>query len=147
MLLVLFIVANLLNAVHFQLLGAITGMAMALIGAVRFGVNIFSTNKLWLAFFLLINTAATYLVFEGWVLSVTSYLAATFIILSTFLTSDHWMRISIILGAFGWLVYGILIGSVVAVISGATFFISSITGWYRHIYRAEQRLQSDAQLQ
>jgi len=132
--LILFIVANLLNAAHFHLLGAITGVAMALIGAVRFGVNIFSTHKLWLVFFLVINTVATYLVFEGWILSGTSYLAATFIIISTFLTSDHWMRTSIILGAFGWLVYGVLIGSVVAIISGAVFFISIITGWYRHVY-------------
>lgn len=135
MLLVLFIIANLLNAAHFQLLGAMTGVAMALIGAVRFGVSIVSTGKLWLVFFLIVNTIATYIVFEGWLLSGTSYLAATFIILSTFLRSNHWMRVSIILGAFGWLAYGVLIGSVVATISGAAFFISSCVGWYRHVYR------------
>lgn len=134
MLLVLFIVSNLLNAAHFQLLGAITGVAMALIGAVRFGVSIFSTRTIWLVIFLIINTVATYLVFEGWILSGTSYLAATFIIVSTFLKSDHWMRVSIILGAFGWLIYGILIGSIVAIISGTVFFISSVAGWYRHVY-------------
>lgn len=139
MLLVSFIIANLLNAAHFQLLGAMTGTAIALIGAVRFGVNVVSTSRLWLVVFLLINTVATYFVFEGWILSGTSYLAATFIILSLFLTSDHLMRVCIILGAFGWLVYGVLIGSVVAVISGAVFFLSSVTGWYRHIYRAQRQ--------
>jgi hypothetical protein len=136
MLLVMFIIANLLNAVHFQLLSAMTGVAMALIGAVRFGVSIVSTGKHWLAFFLIVNTIATYMVFEGWLLSGTSYLAATFIILSTFVRSDHWMRVSIILGAFGWLAYGALIGSIVAIISGMAFFISSCVGWYRHVYRS-----------
>lgn len=133
-LLIFFIIANLLNAGQFLLLNAMTGAVMSAIGAVRFGVNIFSTNKLWLALFLIINTVATYLVFEGVILSGTSYLAATFIIISTFLKSDHWMRISIIIGSFGWLIYGILVASPVFAASSAFFLISSITGWYRHVY-------------
>jgi hypothetical protein len=134
-LLICFIVANVLNAVHFFLLSAITGVVMAIIGAVRFGVSMYSTSKLWLTFFLIINTAAVIIVFEGYVLSGTSYFAATFIIISTFLKSDHSMRISIILGAFGWLVYGVLIGSIVSVISSGFFLLSSIVGWYRYVYK------------
>jgi hypothetical protein len=139
-LLILFIISNLLNAGHFFLLGALTGVAMAVIGAIRFGVSIFSTNKLWLALFLVINTVATYLVFEGIILSGTSYIAATFIIVSTFLKSDHWMRVSIILGSFGWLIYGVLILSPVFAISSAAFLISSIVGWYRHVYLVQKVL-------
>ena len=138
MMLVLFIVGNLLYAAHFLLLGAITGAALSLVGAVRFGVNIFSTNKLWLVIFLLINAIVTYFVFEGWILSGTSFLAATFIIFSTFIKSDHWMRVSIILGTAGWVVYGILIGSVVSIIGSGVFLISSIVGWYRHVYLAKK---------
>ena len=133
-LLLYIILGNSLNAVHFFLLGAVTGMVLAIIGAVRFAVSIFSTSKLWLAFFLIINTIAAFYVFEGHLLSGTSYLAATFIIISSFLKSDHWMRVAIIIGAFGWLVYGVLIGSIVAIVSNAIFLISSITGWYRHVY-------------
>lgn len=136
-LLVFFIVANLLNGGQFLLLGALTGAAMSIIGAVRFGVSIFSTNKIWLLLFLLINTVATILFFEGYVLSGTSYLAATCIIISTFLTSDHWMRVAIILGSFGWLLYGILVVSPVFAISSAFFLASSIVGWYRHVYLAK----------
>lgn len=132
--LIFFIIANLLNAVHFFLFNALTGTAMATIGAARFGVAIFSTSKWWLALFLVINTVATYFLFEGILLSGTSYLAATFIIISSFLKSDHWMRMSIILGSFGWLVYGVLIGSLIGIISGALFLGSSIIGWYRHVY-------------
>lgn len=134
MILVLFIVSNLFNAGHFYLLGAMTGAAMSLIGSVRFAVAIFSVHKAWLVVFLVINTIATYMLFEGFVLSGTSYVAATFIILSSFLQSDHWMRVSIILGSFGWLVYGGLIGSIIAVISGGLFFLSSVIGWYRYVY-------------
>lgn len=137
LLLVFFIIANLLNAGQFLLLSAITGAAMSIIGAVRFGVSIFSTNKLWLFLFLVINTLATYLVFEGYVLSGTSYLAATFIIISTFLKSDHWMRIAIIIGSFGWLVYGVLVASPMFAISSAAFLVSSIVGWYRHVHLAK----------
>jgi hypothetical protein len=134
MLLVFFIIANLLNAGQFLLLSAFTGAVMSVIGAVRFGVNIFSTNKVWLVLFLVINTAATYFVFEGYILSGTSYLAATFIIISTFLKSDNWMRLAIIVGSFLWLVYGILVASPVFAISSAVFLASSMMGWYRHVY-------------
>ncbi len=134
MILILFIVSNLFNAGQFYLLSAMTGAAMSVIGAVRFGVSILSTNKAWLVFFLIINTIATYIFFEGFILSGTSYFAATFIILSSFLKSDHWMRVSIILGSFGWLVYGGLIGSIMAIVSGGFFFLSSVIGWYRYVY-------------
>lgn len=134
MLLIFFIMSNLLNAGQFLLLSAFTGAVMSIIGAVRFGVNIFSTNKLWLVLFLVINTIATYLVFEGYILSGTSYLAATFIIISTFLKSDHWMRVSIIVGTFCWLIYGMLIASPVFVISSGIFLVSSIVGWYRYVH-------------
>lgn len=137
MILVLFIISNLLNAGQFLLLSALTGAAMSTIGAVRFGVSIFSTNKLWLGLFLVINTVATYFVFEGYVLSGASYLAATFIIISTFLKSDHWMRVAIIIGSLGWLIYGILIASPVFAISSAAFLVSSIVGWYRHVYQGK----------
>lgn len=133
--LLLFIVlGNALNAVHFFLLAAMTGTVLAIIGTIRFGVSIFSTHKLWLLLFLSINTIAAYYVFEGYLLSGTSYLAATFIIISSFLKSDHGMRAFMILGAFGWLVYGILIESIVAIISNGIFLVSSIIGWYRHAY-------------
>ncbi|MDA0376167.1 MAG: YgjV family protein [bacterium] len=132
--LILFIIANLLNAGQFLLLSAFTGAAMSIIGAIRFGVNIFSTNKLWLILFLLINTIATYVFFEGYILSGTSYLASTFVIISTFLNSDHWMRVLIILGLLGWLIYGILIPSPMLVLSSALFIVSGIVGWYRHVY-------------
>jgi len=133
-LLIYIILGNSLNAVHFFLLGAVTGMVLAIIGAIRFGVSIYSINKLWLIFFLITNTVAAFYVFEGYLLSGTSYLAATLIIISSFLKSDHWMRVAIIIGALGWLIYGVLIGSIVAVVSNAIFLISSITGWYRHVY-------------
>lgn len=135
--LILFIIANLLNAIHFALLGAMTGFVLAIIGAVRFAVSIISTKSFWLFFFLAINTASLFFIFEGYLLSGVSYFAASFIIISTFLKSDNWMRIFIILGALGWLVYGILIGSVVAILSNAFFLISSVVGWYRHIYREQ----------
>lgn len=139
MILILFIVSNLFNAGHFFLLNAMTGAAMSVIGAVRFGISIFSIHKAWLVFFLAINTIATYIFFEGFILSGASYFAATFIILSSFLQSDHWMRVCIIFGSFGWLVYGGLIGSVMAVVSGGFFFLSSVIGWYRHIYLATKK--------
>jgi len=138
--LIFFIIANLLNTVHFLLLGAVTGVALSIIGAVRFAVSIFSIKKLWLVFFLLVNTVALYFVFEGFALSGVSYFAATFIIISTFLKSDHWMRVCIILGASGWLIYGILIGSIVAILSNSFFLISSIIGWYRYVYKKEGTL-------
>lgn len=134
-LLIFFIIGNILNSVHFLLLGAMTGFVLALIGAVRFGVSIFSTKKHWLILFLLINTIAVPFIFEGFLLSGIAYFAATSIIISTFLKSDNLMRICIIIGALGWLIYGILIGSVIAIISNAFFLISSIIGWYRHIYK------------
>lgn len=138
MLLVCFIIANLLNAGQFLLLSAFTGALMSIIGAVRFGVNIFSTNTLWLVLFLVINTVATYFVFEGFLLSGTSYFSATFIIISTFLKSDNLMRVSIILGSFGWLIYGILIASPVFALSSAAFLTSSLIGWYRHVHLAKK---------
>ena len=134
-LLIFFIIGNLLNSVHFLLLAAITGFVLAIIGAVRFAVSIFSTNKLWLGFFLLINTVALPFIFEGILLSGTAYIAATAIIVSTFLKSDHWMRVCIIVGALGWLVYGVMIGSIIAMVSNGIFLVSSILGWYRYVYK------------
>lgn len=131
-LLLLIILGNSLNAIHFFLLAAVTGMVLATIGAIRFSVSIFSTNKVWLALFLILNTVAAYYVFEGPKLSGISYLAATFIIISSFLKSDYWMRLAIIWGALGWLLYGILIGSIVATISNFIFLISSVIGWWRY---------------
>ena len=134
-LLIFFIVGNLLNSIHFLLLAAITGFVLAIIGAVRFTVSIFSTSKRWLWLFLLINTIALPFIFEGILLSGTAYIAATAIIISTFLKSDHWMRVCIIIGALGWLIYGILIGSIIAIISNGIFLLSSLIGWYRHVYK------------
>jgi hypothetical protein len=136
-LLILFIISNLLNSAHFLLLSAMSGFVLAIIGAVRFGVSIFSTKKYWLILFLIINTIAVPFIFEGFLLSGIAYLAATSIIISTFLKSDNLMRICIIIGALGWLIYGILIGSVIAIISNAFFLISSIIGWYRYIYKKQ----------
>jgi hypothetical protein len=133
-----FIVANLLNAIHFFLLSAMTGVVLAVIGAVRFFVSMFSIKKAWLVFFLIVNTLVLPFVFEGWLLSGTAYLAATFIIISTFLESDHAMRIAIIIGASGWLLYGVLIESIIEVVANAFFLISSILGWYRHVYSAKK---------
>lgn len=130
--LIAFIVGNILNGIHFFLLGAYTGTAMAAIGAVRFGVAIKSMHKFWLYLFLVVNTVATYFVFEGWLLSGVSYTAATFIILSSFLKSDNLMRLMLILGGTGWLIYGVLINSIVAIIANCLFLASSIIGWWRH---------------
>lgn len=130
-----FIIGNLLNAIHMFLLGAATGTALSIIGAIRFSVAIFSQHRIWLFIFLLINTIVTWYIFEGYILSFTSYIGATFIIFSSFLKSDHWMRITMILGGIAWLIYGILVGSIVAIIANGLFVISSAIGWYRHIYR------------
>jgi hypothetical protein len=136
--LIFFIIGNLLNAIHFLLLTAMTGFVLAIIGAARFTVSIFSTNKLWLWLFLLINTIVLYFIFEGALLSGTAYVAATAIIISTFLKSDHLMRVCIIVGALGWLVYSILIGSIIAIVSNGVFLLSSIIGWYRHVYKVSR---------
>lgn len=133
--LIFFIIANLFNAIHFYLLGAMTGVALATIGALRFGVAIKSTSKYWLYIFLIINTIAAYFTFEGILLTGVSYLAATFIIISSFIKSDHGMRLTIILGGLGWLIYGVLITSIIAVIANGLFLVSSILGWYRHSYK------------
>ena len=130
-----FVFGNLLNATHMALLGAMTGMTLALIGAVRFTVAIFSTHKGWLVFFLCINTIATYYMFEGYLLSITSYMGATFIIVSSFLKSDNHMRICMILGGLAWTIYTILIGSVMGIVANSLFLVSSLVGWYRHIYK------------
>lgn len=138
--LVAFIFANLFNAVHFYLLGAISGLALAIIGAFRFAVAIKSVAKSWLAFFLIVNTIAAYFLFESILLTGVSYIAATFIILSSFVKSDSLMRIIIIFGALGWLSYGILIGSVIAIFSNFVFLLSSVAGWYRHSYKVNQHI-------
>jgi hypothetical protein len=138
--LIAFIFANIFNAVHFYLLGAISGVALAIIGAFRFGIAIKSTSKIWLYIFLIINTLAAYFTFENIILTGTSYLAATFIVLSSFITKDSQMRIAIILGGLGWLVYGILIGSIIAIIANTLFLSSSIIGWYRHSYKIQKHI-------
>ena len=127
-----FVLGNILNAIHMILLGAMTGMTLALIGAVRFTVAIFSTHKGWLVFFLAINTIATYFVFEGYLLSLTSYLGATFIIISSFLESDNHMRICMILGGIAWTVYTILVSSIIGTVANSLFVVSSLLGWYRY---------------
>jgi hypothetical protein len=129
-----FVVGNLFNAAHFLLLGAMTGVAMAVIGAVRFAVSIFSIHRLWLAFFLVVNTVALYLFFETPALSLTAYTGATFVIISSFLKSDSWMRVFVIIGAFIWMVYAVLVGSIVEVIANAFFWCSGVVGWYRHVH-------------
>lgn len=129
-----FIVGNLLNAVHMLLLGAIAGTVLAIIGSLRFAIAIYSMHRNWLYFFLLLNTVITYYVFEGYLLSLTSYAGATCIIVSSFLKSDHWMRVAMIFGGTLWMLYGILVGSIIAVFANALFVISSIIGWYRHVH-------------
>lgn len=138
--LIAFIFANLFNAVHFYLLGAMTGLALAIIGAFRFGIAIKSTSKIWLYIFLAINTVAAYLMFEGLALTGVSYLAATFIIISSFLKNDSAMRLTIIVGALGWLIYGVLIGSIIAIVANLLFLASSIIGWYRHSYKIPKHI-------
>lgn len=138
--LIAFVFANLFNAVHFYLLGAMTGLALAIIGAFRFGLAIKSTSKVWLYTFLVINTVAAYLMFEGIALTGVSYLAATFIIISSFLKNDSVMRLAIIIGALGWLVYGVLIGSIIAIVANLLFLASSIIGWYRHSYKIPKHI-------
>lgn len=138
--LIAFIFANLFNAVHFYLLGAMTGLALAIIGAFRFGIAIKSTSKIWLYIFLAINTVAAYLMFEGLALTGVSYLAATFIIISSFLKNDSAMRLAIIVGALGWLIYGVLIGSIIAIVANLLFLASSIIGWYRHSYKIPKHI-------
>jgi len=125
-------IANAFNAAHFLLLGAITGLALACIGAIRFWVATISTKTYWLVIFLTINTIATYIVFETALLSGTSYIAATFVIASSFLKNDNHMRIFLIIGTIGWLLYGILVGSIIAIIANSVFLGSGIIGWYRY---------------
>jgi len=90
--------------------------------------------------FLIVNTIAAYLMFEGIALTGVSYLAATFIIISSFIKDDSTMRLTIIIGALGWLVYGILISSIIAIIANIMFLTSSIVGWYRHSYKIPKHI-------
>jgi len=138
--LIAFIFANLFNAVHFYFLGAISGLVLAIIGALRFGIAIKYNSKRWLYIFLIINSIAAYFMFEGVALTGTSYLAATFIILSSFLKNDSAMRIAIIIGALGWLIYGFLISSIIAIVANVLFLASSLIGWYRHSYKISKHI-------
>ncbi len=123
--------ANGFNALHFLWLEAITGLALAIIGVIRFFIAIYSTKTYWLIIFLLINTIATILVFEGIILSGTSYAAATLIIVSSFLKNDHHMRATLILGTVGWLLYAVMVGSIVSIVACSFFIVSGLIGWHK----------------
>ena len=123
--------SNFLNAGHFYLLQANAGMVLAIIGTIRFWGAIYTKSFFILLAFQIINALAIVVTFSGWALSGTAYFAASLIIASGFTDSDHLTRSLLFWGGIGWMLYGVQIGSIVAILSNAFFCASVAIGRLR----------------
>ena len=129
--LVAYALCNLFWAAHFWILGAIVAALMSVTGSLRFVVAIFSKARWILWLFVVLNVLVAWYTWEIWYVSVLALISSLFIIFSSFVATDRLMRILVICGTLGWLIYDILIWTYVGMLANTFFFISGVIGFLR----------------
>lgn len=128
------LISCILIATHFMLLGHWTAAFLALIAALRFAANIFTTSKKLMVLFLVANIGISIITYEG-LLSILSCAGSLFGTVASFCKEDKLLRQLMLVGTMLWIVHNFLAGSPGAVLMEVIFISSNLVGYFRFYIR------------
>lgn len=121
------LLAALLFAIHFGLLGAWTGVAMNLIGGLRSAVFMRTQRRVWLYGFMIIFIVAGGVTWQSVysILPIIGMLTGT---IAFWMQSASWIRYHALISPPAWFVYNAIVGSYPGMIAEVLIFTSIIIG-------------------
>lgn len=128
------LISCILISTHFMLLGHWTAAFLALIAALRFATNIFTTSKKLMVLFLVANIIISIITYEG-LLSILSCAGSLFGTVASFCKEDKLLRQLMLVGTMLWIVHNFLAGSPGAVLMEVIFISSNLVGYFRFYIR------------
>lgn len=136
--------AALFYAVHFFMLGAFTGAALCIVGAIRSYLFIkFKPNKknTWiLIVFLMITALTTYVTWQGWV-SLFAFAGLSFGTFAVWHRKPKSIRRWALLAPPAWFIHDAMSGSYPGMVVEVIMFTSNLVGEYRFDYRHKKHLR------
>lgn len=129
-----FILATVFLAWHFFLLSNVSAAALILVATARYTAAYFSSAKLWLWFFVILNFIVFFITYSTTVsiLALVGSVIATF---ASFQSQDRALRKLMLLGCIAWIAHNIIINSPAAVALEVFFLISNLIGYWRYYIR------------
>lgn len=124
---------------HFMLLEHWTAATIGIVAAIRFGVSIFSTSRIFMFIFVGATLLTSVLTYQGY-LSILSCAGGTMGTIASFCKEDRTLRKIMFLGTCLWLTHNFLAGSPGAVIMEVIFISSNLIGYYRYYIRPQKQV-------
>lgn len=134
------IVSASLWSVHFFLLNKYTAGVIMLISLLRFILCYFTTNKVYIVIFIIVNTISLFFTYKD-PTDLIIYVAILILIIGSFQKEGKRMRKMMMGGSSVLLLYSAIIFSPMGVISEAAAVISGFVGYYRHEVKNNKRIQ------
>lgn len=128
----------LLWAMHFYLLGALTGMALNLVAAVRFYVYYRTKptkSNIWIMWsFLGITALATILTWQGWI-SLLPFIGTASGVVAFWQTNTKYIRRLAMASPPPWLLYALMVGSYPGIVVESLLLLSNLVGQARFDFK------------
>lgn len=127
--------ADMMGAIHFLMLGETTGMVQAIINSIRSGVFYHKGSKkwashiFWLFGFIAVNIGLSILTWQGWY-SLLPGCGSALAVLGFWCSDANRVRLVTLPGVLLWLLYGIIIGSLPAILINALSVCSIVIGFW-----------------
>lgn len=126
----LVISASLISA-HYFLLNKIAAGVIVIISVLRFITCYFTTNKKFMALFIVLNTISLFFTYrEPYDLII--FMGVNIFIMGNFLKDNQLMRKQMMIGTSILVIYNLIIFSPMGTIAEGSFLLSNIIGYYRH---------------
>lgn len=132
--LLMLLFASIFWGIHFYLLGVMTASVIAFFSSIRFLVQIYSTDKRFLYFFLAVNIIILGILYAHWY-DVLAFIGSSFFVVGGFQKSDKRLRWLLMLGNSFWIVHNVVIFTPVGIVAESLFLLSNIVGYWRFYWQ------------
>jgi hypothetical protein len=126
----LIVSASLISA-HYFLLNRIAAGVIVFFSVLRFITCYFTTNKMYLFLFILLNTVSLFFTYKE-IYDLIIYVGLVVFIIGNFQKDNKIMRKLMMVGTSIIIIYNSIIFSPMGVIAESSFLISNFIGYYRH---------------
>lgn len=125
---IFFVLSGFFTGFHFILLGAYTAATMIFISSSRWLVSIFSRDKYWFWFYIILFSVSLYFTYSSWI-SILPFAAVVFGTIAVFKSNQLDTR-RVLLGVDTiWVINNILVFTPVGIISHLLFIVSGFVGY------------------
>ncbi len=132
------IVSALLICIHYFLLFKIIAGTLVALTALRYIVCYYTTSKKYLVLFMLLNAAATFVLYKT-AIDLILFFGSMVFMIGNFQENNRAMRILMMIGTSMYLSYNTIIGSPMAVVLESIFLLSNFVGYYRFYLKGSRR--------